>query len=162
MSIEGSRRGAPPRERDQGWTEENRVNPKRIRIRWILLAAAAAAVALGAAACSDSATKPKADEEVEIQTARFFPAQVNTLPGRKVLWVNVIRKGEGSLRTVTSGKPTDPDSLQGLLFDVELDGFASGDPFGDTYLHTFTERDTIHYFSRYPVGAEYTGRIIVE
>lgn len=122
----------------------------------------ACSLALGAffAACGDDATLPKADHEVEVRTADFFPATLEISTGESVRWVNVLRKGADSPRTVTSGVgPADPQA--GSLFDEELDGYGSGDRTGEAFVRRFDEPDTVYYFSRLPAGHEFTGRVIV-
>ncbi len=137
------------------------MNTRTARILFLFIPIVLTAAFL--ASCGDDQTKPAANEEVEVLTESFLPAQVEITTGQSVRWVNNLRKDANSLRTVTSGKPTDPPEMQGLLFDVELDGYDSGEPWGDVFVFEFNdpEVDTVYYFSRYPAGNEFTGRVLV-
>lgn len=112
------------------------------------------------AACGDDATLPDADHEVQVRTADFFPATLEVAAGERVRWVSILRQGEDSRRTVTSGiGPADPEA--GVRFDEELEGYGSGDRTGEAFVFQFDEPDTVFYFSRLPAGREFTGRVIV-
>jgi plastocyanin len=109
--------------------------------------------------CSeDDDTLPPADEEVKIQTERFFPSEVTILPGRRVRWVNTLPKSADNVRTVTSGAPGSPDGL----FDATLQGYDPGEPVGDSFVFIFQEGGEYPYFSTRPGEAPFTGKVIVE
>jgi plastocyanin len=131
----------------------------RSRIPRVFLVLAAAA-SLAGLACSDDPA-PKADAEVRVETQRFFPAQLFIARGDQVRWVNVLRRDAGNVRTVTSGTgPDDPEA--GELFDVSLQGFATGEIEGESTTYTFNEAGTYTYFSREPQGQEFTGTVRVD
>lgn len=121
---------------------------------------AAAALLVFAAACDDE-PKPDVDVEIRIETARFFPSAVTVGPGSRVRWVNVLRREEGNVRTVTSGTgPDDPDA--GMMFDAPLQGYASGEAEGENFTFRFDSFGTFHYFTRLPNGQEYGGTVTVQ
>jgi plastocyanin len=106
----------------------------------------------------EDTTLPPADEEVKIQTDRFFPNEVTILPGRRVRWVNTLPKSADNVRTVTSGVPGSPDSL----FDATLQGYDAGEPVGDSFLFVFEEVGEYPYYSTRPGLAPFTGTVIVQ
>lgn len=125
------------------------------RLFWLLIP-----VSLVLFACSETA-QPRADHEIRVETARFFPSVEDVALGASVRWTNVLRDAPENVRTVTSGTgPDDPEA--GALFDVSLKGFASGEATGESFLFSFSERGTYSYFSRLPDGAEFTGTIRVQ
>jgi plastocyanin len=108
--------------------------------------------------CGDSATRPPGEKQVIVRTDSFFEKDVEITAGKTVRWVNVLRRSEENVRTVTSGTgPDDPKA--GDLFDATLQGFASGEAEGDDFVFRFTEPGVYHYFSRYPVGHEFSGTV---
>jgi plastocyanin len=116
-------------------------------------------VLLLAAGCG-SDTAPKADAEVRIQTARFFPDPVEIRPGDTVRWVNTLSRSTENRRTVTSGTgPNDPQA--GAAFDDTLQGYPPGSAEGQSVIHEFDDPGTYPYFSRIPQGAEFSGTIVV-
>ncbi len=111
--------------------------------------------------CGGEATRPPGEEQVLVRTDSFFQKQVVVTAGQPVRWVNVLRRSEENLRTVTSGTgPDDPDA--GKLFNATLQGYASGDPVGEDFVHRFTQPGTYPYFSRFPVGHEFSGTVYVQ
>ncbi len=122
-------------------------------------AAAAALVLIGLAGCNGS-TKPSADQEIRVQTASFFPQEVEIHAGQKVLWVNVLRKAPENVRTVMSGTgPDDPDA--GALFNHTLEGFGNGQATGESFTYTFTDVGDYPFFSQPPGGAVFRGTVTV-
>lgn len=110
-------------------------------------------------ACS-STTEPQVAATVRVETARFFPDQVEVSPGAQVRWYNFLAQGAGTDRTVTSG--TGPgDENAGDLFDEVLGGYAQGQPEGDSFIYEFNEPGEYKYFSRLPGGAEFFGTVVV-
>jgi len=111
------------------------------------------------AGCSDSGA-PAVENVIKIQTGRFFPNNLSLTPGSRVRWVNTLRRGEDSDRTVTSIEG--PDNEQWDDVDVVLRGFESGNPEGEDYVFRFDTRGTYTYRSRLPEGEEFTGIIRVQ
>ena len=112
------------------------------------------------AACGDDAL-PRVNQEIRVQTDNFLPQAAFIPKGGDVRWYNFLRKASGNLRTVTSGiGPEDPDA--GERFDVELEGWEGGETRGESFTFTFSDAETVHYFSRFPVGDEFRGMIVVQ
>lgn len=103
---------------------------------------------------------PPVDLEVRVFNESFNPRQETIPAGGTVRWVNYLRGAPENRRTVTSGSPGDEDA--GERFDISLEGFGNGEPYGDVFTLTFAQPETVRYFSRLPQGREFTGMIIVQ
>ncbi len=84
----------------------------------------------------------------------FSPNPAQAKVGDKVEWIN----DDGTMHTITSGKPTDPD--KGKLFDSGFSGPHALTKKGDEFDFTFTKPGTYDYFcSLHPAMV---GTIIVQ
>jgi plastocyanin len=135
-------------------------NPTPWTRRAAILAFSTAAF-LGLVACGeDDESLPAAEAEVLVRSDSYLPETIEIEAGQRVRWVHAERRGPDSGRTVTSGEgPNDPQA--GALFDALLEGYASDERFGDTFVFRFEEPDSVSYFSRIPAGREFRGRVIV-
>jgi plastocyanin len=109
--------------------------------------------------CGDDEA-PGADHEVKVREKDFFQANLEVQVGQTVRWVNTLSKSADHLRTVTSGL-VDSTENHGLLFDETLEGFESGEVFGQSFTHRFEERGVWHYFTRNPPNDQFTGMVVV-
>jgi plastocyanin len=121
----------------------------------ILMLATTLLLTLSVMSCGDDEAP---EPDIRIESSRFFPAHKEIQAGESVRWVNVNRKGD--TRTVTSGL-VDSTATHGLLFDESLEGYESGEAFGQSYSYKFEERGVWHYFTRLPADNQYTGTIVV-
>jgi hypothetical protein len=103
---------------------------------------------------SDTETGPIIHQVILIRDTTYSPSTAVIQINQRVEWRNASRE----LRTVTSGTGPD-DPTAGDDFDVDLNGYPSGEPYGGRYQMVFTEADTIHYFSR--SDPTFDGTIIV-
>ena len=103
---------------------------------------------------------PGADHEIKIRIVDFIQRDLPVRPGETVEWVNTLARP--NTRTVTSGRPTDPDSTQGLLFDVTLLGYKAGEAFGQRFRFKFEDAGDYPYFTRLPGDNQFTGIIRVQ
>jgi len=126
------------------------------RFKTILMLATALAMTPAVMSCGDDA--PEASAEVQIKRDAFFPSSIEILAGETVSWVNVLSRSAENLRTVTS---VDSTETHDLLFDVALEGYESGEAFGERYTHKFKERGVWHYFTRNPQDDQFTGMVVV-
>ena len=129
------------------------------KIRTVLMLATALVLIPAVMSCGDDEA-PGADHEVKVQRAAFFPSTVELQVGESVRWVNILSKSPENLRTVTSGL-VDSTETHGLLFDVTLEGYESGEAFGQNYTHKFEDRGVWHYFTRNPQNDQFTGMVVV-
>jgi plastocyanin len=110
--------------------------------------------------CGEDEQVPAADHEVKIRRTDFFPDSLFIEAGESVRWVNTLSQSTQNTRTVTSGNgPSDPQA--GTLFDATLEGYASGNAFGDFFVYLFEDPGRYPYFTRLPAGEGYSGVIIV-
>jgi len=109
--------------------------------------------------CSEDEQVPAADHEIKIRRTDFFPDSLFVNAGETVRWVNTLSQSTQNTRTVTSGTgPSDPQA--GSLFDVTLEGYSSGNAFGDFFVFQFQDPGRYSYFTRLPAGEGYSGVII--
>jgi plastocyanin len=109
--------------------------------------------------CGDDVA-PGADHEVKVRERDFFQENLEVQVGETVRWVNTLSRSPENVRTVTSGL-VDSTETHGLLFDVTLEGFESGEVFGQSFTHKFEERGVWHYFTRNPPNDQFTGMVVV-
>ena len=127
------------------------------RFGTIMLGAAGLVALLVLGSCGDDAPGP--DHEVRVETARFFPNQLDIRPGESVRWVNILPKSPDNIRTVTDGMPD--STMAGSEFDVSLQGHESGEAVGESYTRTFGGRGDFPYFTRFPSSNQFTGIVRV-
>jgi plastocyanin len=110
--------------------------------------------------CGEDEQVPAADHEVKVRRSDFFPDSLFVEAGESVRWVNTLSQSTENRRTVTSGDgPSDPQA--GTLFDAVLEGYSSGNAFGDYFVYLFQDPGRYPYFTQLPAGGEYSGVIIV-
>ena len=103
---------------------------------------------------------PGPDHQIKIRTMDFIQQDLPVRPGETVEWVNTLPRP--NTRTVTSGRPTDPDSTHGLLFDETLLGYKDGEAFGQRFTMKFEDPGEYPYFTRLPDDNQFTGIIRVQ
>lgn len=109
--------------------------------------------------CGDDEA-PGADHEVKVRRADYFLENLEVQVGETVRWVNILPRSAENVRTVTSGL-VDSTETHGLLFDATLEGFESGEAFGQSFTYRFEERGVWHYFTRNPPDERFTGMVVV-
>lgn len=94
-----------------------------------------------------------ADQEVDIVSLSFEPAQVTVAVGDTVTWK--VTESIGANHSVTSGTPDDPD--KGSAFDSGAEGLSDD---GDTFEWTFDTAGTFAYYCTVH-GASMSGQVVV-